>query len=352
VLGLPAAARRDWRAGGAALVWSKARGALRREMREARYRLHPRVLFGRIERVRIDRPIFILGVQGGGATIVARCLHRHPRTVYCAGNSRDWAGHDEMHNSPHIHDLPEPLVHRSHHFGNASTGVADHPRFGRQRAWLYAVDELLPQYRRGAADFDPDLAERFRRVLRKIVLAYAHDTADCRLVDKSQLYTIQVPWIARMLDGCEPRFVLLARDPYVTCARAAEKEYGPERGSRLTSPEERRRLAVEHWSNSYRLALEAGADAPLLVVRFEDFLDDPATAVRRICAFAELEFLPDLVPGPGQAPPPPGSVEPDKWYPLKRDENRGYAERADPELIRALSLRAAQTIAALGYPVL
>jgi hypothetical protein len=345
---LARAALRDLRQGGPRLVARNTLGMLRREAHRARYRFSPRYLVRRADSVRIDRPIFIVGVQGGGATVVARCLHRHPKTVYVAGNSDYWAAHDEIHNSSHIHDLPEILTHRSLHFGNADTGLAAHPRFGLQRAWLYATDELLPLYRRGAEDVDAPTRTAFRRVLSKIILAYAHDPDDCRLVDKSQLYTIQIPYVARMLDDARPRFVLLARDPYAACARAAAKEYGPARGAFLSSPEERLACAVEHWSNSYRLALEAGRTVPLLVVRYEDFLADPAGEVRRICEFAELEFSPELVPAAGQTPPL-GSVEPDKWYPLKRSENTHYTRDADPRLIRALAVRAADVIEALGY---
>lgn len=46
----------------------------------------------------IQRPIFLLGSQSGGLTLLARILRRHASLVYCTGNSRYWAGSDEMQN--------------------------------------------------------------------------------------------------------------------------------------------------------------------------------------------------------------------------------------------------------------
>jgi hypothetical protein len=224
-----------------------------------------------------------------------------------------------------------------------------HPRYGYQRSWLYAIDEFLPRYRRTADDVDPETTRAFRTVLRKIILAYAHDPRECRLLDQSQLFTIQVPYIARMLEDCDPHFVLVARDPYATCARAVEKEYTAARGGSIEHDRAARvACAVEHWCNSHRLVLEAADDVPFLVVRYEEFLDDPASVVRDLCSFAGLEFLPHLVPAAGHRAPL-GSVEPEKWYPLRRGENARYLERLEDDLLHALNRRGGDLIERLGY---
>jgi hypothetical protein len=351
-LRLARAVLRDLTAGGTGLVARKTAAALRRGYQVSRYRWNPRRLVRSADDVRIDRPIFLLGTQGGGGTVLARCMHRHPRTVYASGNSDWWTGPDELHNTPHLmRDMPEPLLHRSYHFGTAGTGVEHHPLYGYQRSWLYAVDEFLPRYRRTAEDADTATAERFRRVIRNVILAYAHDPDDCRFVDKSQLYTIQVPYVARLLDGCDPHFVLIARNPYAACARAVAKEYGRERGGYLEGDLQARvRCAVEHWSNSYRLALESEGDVPLCCVRYEDFLADPPAVVRRICEFAGLEFHADQVPAAGQRVPLGGDSY--KWYPLKPAENERYLRSIDRALVRALNDRAADVIERLGYELL
>ncbi len=342
------AVARDLKERGSWGVLRKAAGRLRYHAQLARYEFNLRRLSGAVARAAIDRPLFVLGVQGGGLTVLARCLYRHPQVVYASGNSDWWAGPDEIHNCKHIRDLPEPLVHRSFHFHNVTAAVENHPRFGYQRSWLYAIDELLPQYRKLAGDADEATERGLRRVLKKLISAYAHDPATARIVDMSQLFSIQAGYVARMLEDCSPMFVIAARNPYAVCARAVAKEYGPAHGCVFDDRETKIRCAVEHWSNSFRYALEDTESMPRLIVRYEDFMADPADVVRKIGAFADLTFDPRQIPAPGQ-PFPLGSLEDNKWYPLRAGENERYLERLDPELVRALNARAGDLIERLGY---
>lgn len=312
------------------------------------YSYNPRRLYVRLESVAIDRPVFLLGVPGGGGTILARILYRHPRAVYASGNSSWWAGQDEIQKCRHIRDLPEPLVLRSAHFWNVTDAVQEHPVYGFQRSPLYAIDELLPHYRRGAGDADPETAAAFRRVLRKIVLAYAHDPRAARFVDMSHLYTIQVPYLAALLSGADPRFVLVTRDPYVVCERAVEKDFSGMGARRELSRAEKIRCAVEAWDNSYRLALEAAGEVGMLVVRYEDFVADPEASVRRVCEFAELDFHPDQMPHPSHRLPI-GSNSETKWFPIRRDENEVYLARVEPDLVEAVNRRSSDLLERLGY---
>jgi hypothetical protein len=317
-----------------------------------RYDVNLRRLVRSLDDVPIDRPVFILGVQGGGGTIIARTLYRHPLAVYASGNSDYWAGVDEIHNCHHtIKDLPESLIHRSAHFSNVDGKLECHPLYGYQRCWLYAIDELLPLYQRRASDADAGTATALQRVIRKVILAYAHDPGRARFIDMSQLYTIQASYVAKLLEGSRPRFILLTRNPYITCGRAVRKEYD-NHGTRVElSVDQKTRCAIEHWDNSYRRALADGEQLEMIQVRYEDFLDDPEGAIRKMCEFAELEFDPRQVPRAGQKIPL-GSLSEEKWYPLKRDENQRYLDSLTPELIRALNGRSADLVRHLGYDVI
>jgi len=340
------------RSDGIAHVMRKVAGRARYTYQLQKYDLNLRRLTYRLDDVPIDRPVFLLGVQGGGGTIVARTLYRHSQAVYASGNSDYWAGADEIHNSLHIiKDLPESLIHRSAHFFNVDGRLDCHPLYGYQRSWLYATDEFLPTYRHEGPAADRQTADALRRVIRKIILAYAHDPARARFIDMSQLYTIQVPFLAELLRGSDPRFILLTRNPYITCARAMRKEY-EEYGTRvdLTS-EQKLRCAIEHWDNSYRSALTDCEQQKMVQVRYEDFLEDPEREVRRMCELAEMEFEPAQVPQAGQRIPL-GSLSEEKWYPLKRDENARYLDSLSPDLIGALNQRSADLIRRLGYEVL
>jgi hypothetical protein len=49
-----------------------------------------------VDRTPLDGPIFVLGMQGGGTTLVARCLLRHPSVVSMSGGSDYWVATDEL----------------------------------------------------------------------------------------------------------------------------------------------------------------------------------------------------------------------------------------------------------------
>ena len=143
-------------------------------------------------------------------------------------------------------------------------------------------------------------------------------------------------------------FVIAARNPYAVCARAVAKEYVPAHGCTFSDPETKIACAVEHWSNTFRLALEDTAELPHLVVRYEDFMADPESVLRGIGEFADLPFDSRQVPGPNQ-PFPAGSFADNKWYPLRSGENERYLERLDPRLVRGLNERAGDLVERLGY---
>jgi hypothetical protein len=126
------------------------------------------------------------------------------------------------------------------------------------------------------------------------------------------------------------------------------KEYVAAHGCTFTDPQTKIACAVEHWSNSFRCALEDTEALPRLIVRYEDFMANPEEVVRSIGSFADLPFDPRQIPAPGQSFPL-GSLEDNKWYPLRSGENERYLERLDPALVRALNARAGDLIERLGY---
>src|SRR2546423_12372195 len=123
-----------------------------------RWQCSPRRLLA--DAVPLDRPIFLLGLPGSGATLIGRCLRRNRRVVTTSGNSDYWTGTDELGIvRRRMRRLPPALR------GNWSRRDIEHPLFG---AWhLFGCDELLPNYRGRASDATPDDAARFRRLLRE-----------------------------------------------------------------------------------------------------------------------------------------------------------------------------------------
>lgn len=107
-------------------------------LRRRLWRIHPKRWFADLDSIPIDRPIFLLGVQGGGLTLIGRMLRRHPHVVSVTGNNSYWAGPDEMQNvlGPMLPPMLTGLQYK----------IPSHPQCPN-RDWLYATDDLLPLYR-------------------------------------------------------------------------------------------------------------------------------------------------------------------------------------------------------------
>jgi hypothetical protein len=281
--------------------------------RRDRWRYSLRRRLRAVDHVPLDRPIFFLGVQGGGETIIGRCLRRNDAVVSMSGNSGYWTGIDEL----------GVVRNRMAHLPSALWGCKfrndlEHPLFGPNHNSVYACDALLPFYRRTAEDAEEADGRRFRRLLREHLAVYARDPSRARFFDKTHTNTLKLPLLAAYLEGCDPFFVLVVRNPYSWCYRAVRRKRPAHRVAH--SPEQELRLAAEHWSNSYRIALDDTRHVPnVTVVRFEDFVADPAAVVRRLCAFVGLEFDAAMVPQPGHRFPFATLPADRKWYPLFPD---------------------------------
>ena len=278
-----------------------------------RWRRSLRRRLAAVDRIPLDRPIFFLGVQGAGETVVGRCLRRHRSVVSMSGNSRHWTGIDELGVVRNrMARLPRSL------WGCKHRSDIEHPLFGTEHDSVYACDSLLPLYRKAAEDGDEDEARRFRRLLREHVAVYAHDPRNARFFDKTHTFTVKTPLLAAYLDGCDPFFVLVVRNPYSWCHRAIRRK--PPSFRVELSADEQLRLVAEHWSNSYRIALDDAAQVGnVTVVRFEDFVADPRATVRRLCELLGLEFDGAMVPEPRQKLPFATLPGDRKWFPLFAD---------------------------------
>jgi hypothetical protein len=278
---------------------------------------------GKFKGVPIDRPIFLLGVQGGGLTLLSRMLRRHPEVVSVTGSHRYWSGADEM------HTVFGPLLPAELTGTRYKVPVADHPVYRPPRSWTYARDELLPYYRKTAEDATPEAKRALERVIGYCIKRYAGGKR-ARFIDKSQVYTVRVALIRELLKEYHPKFVLVVNNPYAACYRAAlGKAQDMKRLKERLSFKERLEICAQHWVNSIRCALEDRAE-DMLIVRFEDLLREPEATLRRICQHMELDFRPDMLPAPHHKIPF-GSRFRDRWYPLSLKRALHYIEKANAE---------------------
>ncbi|MFQ6675266.1 MAG: sulfotransferase [Fidelibacterota bacterium] len=301
-----------------------------------------RRFFRHHEHVVVDRPIFLLGNQGGGLTLVSRMLRRHPRVVSVTGDHRYWAGADELQNVAGP-ILPPELT-------GIKYKAPPHPVLTPPRSWTYASDELIEAYRKTEKDYTPELESAFKGIL-KYFIARHGTNGGVRFVDKSQVYTVRLSLINRLLEDCDPKFVLITRNPYVECPRAAMGKAGDMKRFRSKlSWEERLRLCAQHWSNSMEALFEDRdrLEIPVLVVKFEDVLERTPHTLKAICEFAEVDFYPDMLPQPRQRLPL-GCLHRDRWFPLRRRVNERYQKALSPADMEIVRERCGRRAARLGY---
>lgn len=299
------------------------------------WRIHPKRFLTRLNSIPINHPIFLLGVQGGGLTLIARILRRNPRILSATGNASFWAGPDEMQNV--MGDfLPPELTGLKHKIPD----IEKYP----ERDWIYATDDLLPQYRQVAADATPEIAQHFQKAIRIFLAIYAKNPLEARFVDKSQSYTLRLSFISALLKQYEPYFVLVTRNPFAACYRAATKVKSIQ--SLPLSLENKLELATQHWANSFGCALDDQNETKrLLIIRFEDLLKDPQYWVEKICEFVQLDFQPSMLPSPNDRFPlgSTGSTSGDhKWYPLRPDVNKPYLDKLEPWMIDIIHHRTSE----------
>jgi len=298
--------------------------------------------FGKFEGVQIDRPIFLLGVQGGGLTLLSRMLRRNQQVVSVSGNHRYWSGADEM------HTVLGPVLPAELTGTRYKVPWPDHPLFKPPRSWSYACDELLPYYRKIAQDAKTEIKRVFERVIRMCIARHALDKTNARFVDKSQVYTIRVSLIRELLKEYEPKFVLVVNNPYAACYRAAlGKAQDMERLKGKLSFKKRLEICAQHWANSIRCALE-DREEDMLVVRFEDLLGEQKQVLRQICEHVELDFQQEMLPALYHKIPF-GSRFQDRWYPLRPDRALHYIEMATTAELEMISARCGSLARELGY---
>jgi len=307
--------------------------------------LDPRSFFFSFDDLNIDAPIFFIGNQGGGLTLVSRMIRRHADIVSITGNNDYWAGADEMQRVM-VARLPNELRLAGRILGTDPS----HPKFMPPRSWSYACDDLVDDYHLTECDYSDAAAEQFRFLIREALHRHGKGDQGSRFVDKGQVFTLKIRYIASLLEGVRPRFVLITRNPYAACYRAAIGKAGDmERYAQFRDVEERVEVCSQHWANAMSYALRDGEQVEHFTwVRFEDILRRPEEKVRDLCGFLNLEFRDDLLPAPHHELPL-GSKYRDRWYPLRPEVNKKYLENAPSKLLDVIEDRCKPIAQKFGY---
>ena len=270
-------------------------------------------------------PFFIVGAMRSGTTLLRLMLASHPRLAI----------------PPESHFLPE-LVE----FEASSGGLARH----RQRVieWLIA-HRRLADFNLGAewvretlSALDPFTTRSIASVL---FAEYARREGKARWGDKTPRYRSFFPQLHGVFP--EAKFIHVLRDGRDTALSAWRARFGPKTWA----------AAVYDWRDAVRDAWAGARALPrgsLLEIRYEDLLENPEGALRKVCGCLQEDYLPELLSFSGAAKRQVPEWEA-AWHaklqsPLDPGNAGKWRRELSPEQLLLFERVAGRERAAAGYP--
>src|SRR5439155_5974632 len=122
--------------------------------------------------------------------------------------------------------------------------------------------------------------------MRRIYALYARSQGKTRYGDKTPWFVLYLPLLSRMFP--EARFLHLIRDGRDVALAIRDVDWGP------SDPP----LIADFWARRVRAGRKAGGrlePGRYDELRYEDLLADPEGRTRDLCAFFDVEFLPEML---------------------------------------------------------
>jgi hypothetical protein len=210
------------------------------------------------------RPFFIVGCDRSGTTMLRLILDRSPDVAIPTESMIvvDFAG-----------QAGAPLATDAE-FDRLARAVWRHPKV---REWALPGG---PPARAGRIG-----APAYRAALEAPFLAYAELHGKSRWADKTPYYVGELDLVKRVFP--EARIVNLVRDGRDVALSLLRVPFGP---SNVWAAARQWRAAVD--------AGDAGEDRygeDVLTIRYEDLVADPEPVVKRVCAFCEIAYRPEML---------------------------------------------------------
>lgn len=209
---------------------------------------------------------FLVGSPRSGTTLLRLMLDAHPDLAI---PPETWF----LTQGRHLQGRGEAL--REQFFQMIVTFPASAPAWG---------DFQIPaaEFRRRLAEIRPfTVADGFRLFYRM----YAGRFGKSRWGDKTPLYSHHLRYIEELLP--EARFVHIIRDGRDAAVSLRERWFSP--GHDIG-------VQAAYWRDNILAARREGAACRhYLEVRFEDLIRDAEAVLRRICAFVDLDFRPEML---------------------------------------------------------
>ncbi|MCS3650101.1 hypothetical protein GGQ08_001395 [Salinibacter ruber] len=210
----------------------------------------------------MDGPIFIIGRQYSGNTMLTRCLGRNPEVYSVAAGEGTFFEHRSRLEAKPAHEQARAVISQVEGSGVEIPSEA----YSKVRRHIY-TDET--------AEESKPVEQMYARCMKWI----AHQNGATRWAQKATSYIFYIDDIRECFP--EARFLFLVRNPFDLAA--SMKRRGQWRGVP--------RMAYG-WNKGVRLARRFSRQHPksLSLIRYEDLVRTPRQEMKRICTFCDLSF--------------------------------------------------------------
>lgn len=267
--------------------------------------------------VNMSKPVFIVGMNGSGTTLMLNCLNAHP----------------ELYGFPRESKTIPYYYYRKQQYGDLA--VAENFR----RLWDDYSSQSCFQWVPGAQEDSqvPEPISSLPRTLATVIdetfSYFAHRHGKQRWCEKTPMYAQHIKILHEMFPhAC---FIHMIRDGR-SCAVSFHRRWGynPKR-------------TVYRWKRVIRAARGQAEEsgARYMEVFYENLAADPATEMRKVCEFIGVEYD-EKVLSPSRRPAHSGSSA-DGIVKSSKD----WKKYLKPSQIVALENIAGRTLCDLGYPV-
>lgn len=300
-----------------------------------------RRLYSYGKEIEIYKPIFLIGNQGEGLTLVSRMIRRNRNLLNITGNYKYWSGADEM-----VAVMEGMLSENiSTTFKNAPT----HELFQPPRSWSYAINDLYDFYKKSKNDVLNVDKEKLIYAIKYSIKRHSRNLENPRFIDKSQVFSIKLNFIEKILRNYKPFFVHIMRNPYVSIFRAAiGQAKDMDRLINKIPLNDRVEYCIQHWKNVALHILQNRDHLNYLFIKFEDILKNPEENLEKICQFIEIKFKKTMIPSVNDIIPY-GSRFKQRWYPLQTNINEKYMKMIDTNIISQINSQIGELIEKYGY---
>lgn len=201
----------------------------------------------------MQNPIFVVGCNNSGTTILWKTLLSHPEVCGPSVEGQDLIG------------LPDSMKHF----------------FGKETFRLFASDRFNNAYRRTEQNYNVQEAELIRSIYLK------HHIGEIRFIEKSPSNSVRTRYLQSIFP--QAQFIILVRNGYAVCEGTVRKRFFDPERPHMAGLKTSYREAANHWENvNSQLFSDIEYLNSYLVLSYESLVTQPLLALARICKFSNL----------------------------------------------------------------